>query len=105
MTAQLRNLLLAATIAYLVCAGVACKNSKLDGKWANSAGTVVLEFSSGRAYLSMGELTAEVTPESVRRLGIGPGDPLVATWKATSTRVVPRIAQTAGRSAADARSR
>ncbi len=63
-----------------------------------------------RARVSLGDLTAEVTPESVQRLGIHLGDPLVATWKATSTRVVPRAPQTAGRSSAadwarDARSR
>ena len=59
-----------------------------------------------RARVTVGDLTAEVTPESVHRLGIRPGDPLVATWKATSTRVVPRVAdQTAGGSAADVRSR
>lgn len=46
-----------------------------------------------RVRVSLGGLTAEVTPESVRRLGIQPGDPLVATWKATSTRVVPRARQ------------
>jgi molybdate transport system ATP-binding protein len=43
-----------------------------------------------RARVAMGELTAEVTPESVQRLGIRQGDTLVATWKATSTRIVPR---------------
>ncbi|MBZ5704187.1 MAG: hypothetical protein LAN63_02450 [Acidobacteriia bacterium] len=59
MTARLRNALLAAMIAWLGFTVIACSGSKLDGKWANSNGTVMLEFSSGRAYLSMGELTAE----------------------------------------------
>ncbi|MGN6379313.1 MAG: ABC transporter ATP-binding protein [Gaiellales bacterium] len=43
-----------------------------------------------RARVAMDDLTAEVTPESVERLGIRSGDTLVATWKATSTRVVAR---------------
>jgi ABC-type Fe3+/spermidine/putrescine transport system ATPase subunit len=43
-----------------------------------------------RARVAMDELTAEVVPESVERLGIRPGERLVATWKATSTRAVPR---------------
>jgi hypothetical protein len=34
-------------------------------------------------------LTAEVTAESAARLGIREGDTLVATWKATATRLVP----------------
>jgi molybdopterin-binding protein len=38
----------------------------------------------------VGALTAEVTPGSVERLGIRPGLKVVASWKATSTRVVPR---------------
>lgn len=59
MTARLRNALFAAVIVWLGLAVIACSGSRLDGKWANSSGTVMLEFSSGRAYLSMGELTAE----------------------------------------------
>jgi molybdopterin-binding protein len=38
----------------------------------------------------VGGLTAEVTPASVERLGIRAGRRVVASWKATSTRVVPR---------------
>jgi molybdate transport system ATP-binding protein len=49
-----------------------------------------------RARVAMDELTAEVVPESVERLGIRPGDTLVATWKATSTRAVPRGAGVPG---------
>jgi molybdate transport system ATP-binding protein len=61
---------------------------------------------ANRARVSVGGLTVEVTPESVQRLGIRPGDPLVATWKATSTRVVRRpISYTAGSSADPARAR
>jgi molybdopterin-binding protein len=43
-----------------------------------------------RARVRVGGLTAEVTPGSVERLGIRPGVKVVASWKATSTRVVPR---------------
>jgi molybdate transport system ATP-binding protein len=43
-----------------------------------------------RARVTVGGLTAEVTPASVERLGIRAGQRVVASWKATSTRVVPR---------------
>jgi molybdate transport system ATP-binding protein len=43
-----------------------------------------------RARVRVGGLTAEVTPGSLERLGIRPGVSVVASWKATSTRVVPR---------------
>jgi molybdate transport system ATP-binding protein len=43
-----------------------------------------------RARVRVGGLTAEVTPGSIERLGIRPGLRVVASWKATSTRVVPR---------------
>jgi molybdate transport system ATP-binding protein len=43
-----------------------------------------------RARVTVGGLTAEVTPASVERLGIRAGQSVVASWKATSTRVVPR---------------
>jgi molybdate transport system ATP-binding protein len=43
-----------------------------------------------RARVTVGGLTAEVTPASVERLGIRAGRRVVASWKATSTRVVPR---------------
>ena len=35
-------------------------------------------------------LAAVVTGESVARLGLGPGVGVVATWKATATRLVAR---------------
>ena len=35
-------------------------------------------------------LVAEVTSESVARLGLAPGAGVVATWKATATRLVSR---------------
>jgi molybdate transport system ATP-binding protein len=34
-------------------------------------------------------IVAEVTEESVRHLGLAPGVPVVASWKATATRLVP----------------
>jgi ABC-type sulfate/molybdate transport systems ATPase subunit len=43
-----------------------------------------------RARVTVGGLTAEVTPASVERLGIRAGRRVVASWKATSTRVVAR---------------
>jgi len=42
-----------------------------------------------RVRVTLGPLTAEVTAESAERLGIREGEPLVATWKATATRLVP----------------
>jgi ABC-type sulfate/molybdate transport systems ATPase subunit len=41
-----------------------------------------------RVRVSVGPLTAEVTAESAERLGIQEGRRLVATWKATATRLV-----------------
>jgi molybdopterin-binding protein len=34
-------------------------------------------------------IVAEITDESAAKLGLGPGVPVVATWKATGTRLVP----------------
>ena len=42
-----------------------------------------------RVRVAVGPLTAEVTAESAERLGIEEGIRLVATWKATATRLVP----------------
>jgi molybdate transport system ATP-binding protein len=41
-----------------------------------------------RVRVSLGPLTAEVTAESAERLHVREGDVLVATWKATATRLV-----------------
>ena len=41
-----------------------------------------------RVRVAVGPLTAEVTPDSVERLGVREGERLVATWKATATRLV-----------------
>lgn len=39
---------------------------------------------------SLPPVVAELTDESLHRLGIGPGVAVVASWKATGTRVIPR---------------
>ena len=41
-----------------------------------------------RVRVAIGPLTAEVTSDSVERLGVREGERLVATWKATATRLV-----------------
>jgi ABC-type sulfate/molybdate transport systems ATPase subunit len=41
-----------------------------------------------RVRVAVGALTAEVTAESAERLGVREGERLVATWKATATRLV-----------------
>lgn len=43
-----------------------------------------------RVRVTVGPVTAEVTAESARRLSIREGDLLVASWKATATRLVSR---------------
>jgi molybdate transport system ATP-binding protein len=43
-----------------------------------------------RARLRLRALTAEVTAASAERLGLATGDPIVASFKATGTRLVPR---------------
>jgi molybdate transport system ATP-binding protein len=43
-----------------------------------------------RVRVRVGELTAEVTAASVERLGLAPGRPVVASFKATATRLLPR---------------
>lgn len=42
-----------------------------------------------RARVRAGGLVAEVTADSVRRLGLGPGSAVTASWKATATRSLP----------------
>jgi ABC-type molybdate transport system ATPase subunit len=41
-----------------------------------------------RVRVAVGPLTAEVTAESADRLAVREGERLVATWKATATRLV-----------------
>jgi molybdate transport system ATP-binding protein len=43
---------------------------------------------ANRVRVTVGAVTAEVTAESATRLGIAEGDLLVASWKATATRLV-----------------
>ncbi len=48
-----------------------------------------------RARVTVGSdppIVAEVTEDSVRRMRLAPGVRVVATWKATGTRLVPRVA-------------
>lgn len=48
-----------------------------------------ITYLGNRVRVTVGPLTAEVTQESVERLAVREGDRLVATWKATATRLVP----------------
>jgi molybdopterin-binding protein len=43
---------------------------------------------ANRVRVTLGPVTAEVTAESAARLGVREGDLLVASWKATATRLV-----------------
>ena len=43
---------------------------------------------ANRVRVKVGQLTAEITVDSARRLGLQEGDPVVASWKATGTRLV-----------------
>jgi molybdate transport system ATP-binding protein len=43
---------------------------------------------ANRVRVTLGPVTAEVTTESAQRLGVREGDVLVASWKATATRLV-----------------
>jgi molybdopterin-binding protein len=42
-----------------------------------------------RVRVRVGPLTAEVTAASTERLALAPGEPVVATFKATATRLLP----------------
>ncbi|TMK90139.1 MAG: ABC transporter ATP-binding protein [Actinobacteria bacterium] len=57
---------------------------------------------ANRLRIRVGPLTAEVTAASAERLGIVPGRPVVASFKATATRLLPRFtAAGAGDAAGD----
>jgi molybdopterin-binding protein len=43
-----------------------------------------------RARVRLKLLTAEITTASVERLQLGPGQPVIASFKATQTRLLPR---------------
>ena len=45
---------------------------------------------AGGVRVALDGLTAEVTPESAARLELRPGVTVVASWKATASRTVPR---------------
>ncbi len=53
---------------------------------------------ANRVCVTVGPIVAEVTAESARRLGLTPGERIVATFKATSTRLVPLPPDVADRS-------
>jgi molybdate transport system ATP-binding protein len=67
-----------------------------DSAQNHLAGTVGAVVAVGaRARVTVGgsgaaAVTAEITAESAARLGLVRGTPVVAAWKATATRVVPR---------------
>jgi hypothetical protein len=44
---------------------------------------------ANRVRVTLGPLTAELSADSAARLQIREGDVLVASWKATATRLVP----------------
>ena len=61
-----------------------------DSSLNHFAGTVTSVFAIGnRVRVVVGGLTAEVTRESAERLGLAEGEPAVASFKATATRVLP----------------
>jgi molybdate transport system ATP-binding protein len=73
---------------------VALSFGRPEGSALNAlAGPVVrLSTIGNRSRVTVGSrpaIVAEVTEESARRLGLGPGVAVVATWKATGTRLVP----------------
>jgi molybdopterin-binding protein len=43
---------------------------------------------ANRVRVTVGAVTAEVTAESVQRLGVREGELFVASWKATATRLL-----------------
>jgi len=54
---------------------------------------VSLALVGNRVRVRVGELTAEVTAASVERLGLAVGRPVVASFKATATRLLPRASR------------
>ena len=73
---------------------VALSASAPDGSALNSVRGAVRRISvvGNRARVSLESkpsIVAEVTEASVRRMGLGAGTPVVASWKATATRLVP----------------
>jgi molybdate transport system ATP-binding protein len=74
---------------------VAVSTRRPEGSALNSLGGPVRRVSGvgNRVRVSVGSVppvVAELTDESVQRLGIGPGTQVVASWKATGTRLVAR---------------
>jgi len=54
---------------------------------------VSLALVGNRVRVRVGELTAEVTATSAERLGLAVGRPVVASFKATATRLLPRASR------------
>jgi molybdopterin-binding protein len=44
---------------------------------------------ANRMRIRVGPLTAEITAESAARLGLAPGEEVVASFKASGTRLIP----------------
>jgi molybdopterin-binding protein len=54
-----------------------------------AANVVTLVPLGNRVRVRVGPLTAEVTAESAQRLGLRVGEPVVATFKASGTKLLP----------------
>lgn len=69
-------------------AGGTSARNRLEG----AVGSVEVGEAVGTVTVDVGNavIDALVTVESVERLGLAPGDPVVVTFKATATRAVPR---------------
>jgi molybdate transport system ATP-binding protein len=66
------------------------REAPLDSAQNHVAGPIATMVPVGnRVRLRVGPLTAEITSASVERLGLAPGQPVVASFKATGTRLVP----------------
>ena len=65
---------------------------EVDDSALNRVGAEILSVSrvGNRARVRVGTLTAELTAASAERLELEPGVPVVATFKATATRLLPR---------------
>ncbi len=58
MKKQLGKILMAAIVVTVSLSTMACSKT-LAGKYANGSGLIVIEFSSDKAFVTMGGLTAE----------------------------------------------
>ena len=72
---------------------VALSTERPDGSALNTLAGPIRRVAvvGNRVRVTVGSrppVVAEITEESAARLGLGPGVPVVATWKATGTRLV-----------------